>query len=77
MGGLLGLFMGFSVISVVELFYFVSLRPYCNYLQLSTHRCEIMARMARKMGMLRPRKHSQEIKPVKSFSINYPHPYVD
>lgn len=28
-GGLLGLFMGFSMVSVIELFYFMSLRPYC------------------------------------------------
>lgn len=28
-GGLLGLFMGFSVISLVEILYFMSLRPYC------------------------------------------------
>lgn len=29
-GGLLGLFMGFSVLSLVEIIYFVSLRPYCK-----------------------------------------------
>lgn len=29
-GGLLGLFMGFSVISLIEIVYFVSLRPYCE-----------------------------------------------
>ncbi|CAG9802120.1 unnamed protein product [Chironomus riparius] len=28
-GGLLGLFMGFSVISLMEIIYFLSLRPYC------------------------------------------------
>lgn len=28
-GGLLGLFMGFSVISLIEIVYFLSLRPYC------------------------------------------------
>lgn len=27
-GGLLGLFMGFSVVSLVEIFYFIALRPY-------------------------------------------------
>lgn len=28
-GGLLGLFMGFSVVSIIEILYFISLRPYC------------------------------------------------
>lgn len=27
-GGLLGLFMGFSVLSIIEILYFVSIRPY-------------------------------------------------
>lgn len=30
-GGLLGLFMGFSVVSIIEILYFVSLRPYCAH----------------------------------------------
>lgn len=30
-GGLLGLFMGFSTISLVEILYFTTLRPYCNH----------------------------------------------
>lgn len=29
-GGLLGLFMGFSVLSIVEILYFTSLRPFCE-----------------------------------------------
>ncbi|KAJ6633806.1 Pickpocket protein 28, partial [Pseudolycoriella hygida] len=29
-GGLLGLFMGFSVVSIIEIIYFISLRPYCT-----------------------------------------------
>lgn len=29
-GGLLGLFMGFSVISLIEIVYFLTLRPYCT-----------------------------------------------
>ncbi|CAH1963311.1 unnamed protein product [Acanthoscelides obtectus] len=30
-GGLLGLFMGFSIMSIVEIIYFLSLRLWCNY----------------------------------------------
>lgn len=32
-GGLLGLFMGFSVLSLIEIFYFITLRPYCKSIQ--------------------------------------------
>lgn len=32
-GGLLGLFMGFSVLSLIEIFYFITLRPYCKSVQ--------------------------------------------
>lgn len=32
-GGLLGLCMGFSVISLIEILYFLSIRPICNYIK--------------------------------------------
>lgn len=38
MGGLLGLFMGFSVFSIIEVLYFLSIRPYCNYLKNAENR---------------------------------------
>lgn len=38
-GGLLGLFMGFSVVSIIEVVYFITLRPYCaNYRYKKRHR---------------------------------------
>jgi amiloride-sensitive sodium channel len=37
-GGLLGLFLGFSVISLVELIYFLSIRPYCAVRRLMKER---------------------------------------
>lgn len=49
MGGLLGLFLGFSVISVIEMFYFISIRPYCNYLRVSNRRREIISSLFQKM----------------------------
>lgn len=30
-GGLLGLFTGFSLISAVEIIYFLTLKPFCNH----------------------------------------------
>lgn len=39
-GGLLGLFMGFSVISLIEVVYFVSLRPFCLQKRLQNSKKE-------------------------------------
>lgn len=37
-GGLLGLFMGFSVFSIIEIFYSLTIRP-CNYIGLTQDAC--------------------------------------
>lgn len=34
MGGLLGLFMGFSVFSIVEIFYFLTFRPCIHHMKV-------------------------------------------
>lgn len=52
LGGLLGLFMGFSVISIVEVFYFISIRPYCNYLRNLNERREL-TKLIRRLDELR------------------------
>lgn len=36
-GGLLGLFMGFSVVSLIEIIYFGTLRPYCAHRRQNAH----------------------------------------
>lgn len=36
-GGLLGLFMGFSMVSLIEIIYFLSLRPYCSHRRGNRH----------------------------------------
>lgn len=59
-GGLLGLFMGFSVISISELFYFMTIRPYCNYLRISDKRRHKFKRLFRKVQKLRFKKKSDE-----------------
>lgn len=75
MGGLLGLFMGFSVISLIELFYFISIRPYCNYLRLSHHRQNI----SKAIEKLRQKRNSSIItKTVQSnTTIDRSFPYID
>lgn len=42
-GGLLGLFMGFSVLSLIEILYFITLRPYCKRIQ--HHRSKANAKL--------------------------------
>lgn len=80
-GGLLGLFMGFSVISVIEMFYFISIRPYCNYLRFSNKRRELMSKLYRSLDKLRQRKQSPFIiKAVQSnseFDYDYHRRYLD
>lgn len=77
MGGLLGLFMGFSVISVIEMFYFVSIRPYCNYLRLSKRRREIITKIVDKMESLRRKRSSpiiiRTVRTNATFDKNYPY----
>lgn len=41
-GGLLGLFMGFSVLSLIEILYFTTLRPFCKNVQ--QHRAKAHAK---------------------------------
>lgn len=48
-GGLLGLFMGFSVFSVIEIVYFLSIRPYCNYLKDTVRRRQAIERMTQRL----------------------------
>lgn len=67
-GGLLGLFMGFSCISVIEMFYFISIRPYFNYIRFSNKRRKLMMRVIRKMDKLRRKKRSPII--LKKVQIN-------
>lgn len=55
-GGLLGLFMGFSMFSIIEGFYFLTIRPYSNYVKLSHKRRLAFQRMVRKFRNFRSRR---------------------
>lgn len=57
-GGLLGLFMGFSMISISELFYFMTVRPYCNYLRISDERRRTFRKVFHKVRNLRFKRKS-------------------
>lgn len=56
LGGLLGLALGFSALSVIEIFYFITIRPYCQYLRLSNKRQELMEKLARKINEFRQKR---------------------
>lgn len=78
LGGLLGLFLGFSGISVIEIFYFISIRPYCQYLRISNQWRELTSKLIRKIHKLRYRHQSsimiKTVQPNLSFDYtDYPH----
>lgn len=54
LGGLLGLFLGFSGISVIEIFYFISIRP----LRISNQWRMLTSKLTRKIHKLRYRQQS-------------------
>lgn len=79
-GGLLGLFMGFSVFSIIEVFYFLTLRPYSNYMKVSRNRRLAFERMFKKFKRLRSRRtvsalmaHHVERMEVHENNIVYPY----
>lgn len=53
MGGLLGLFMGFSVFSIIEVLYFLSIRPYCHYLKDPEKRAQSIHRVFRRFNNIK------------------------
>ncbi|XP_031627357.1 pickpocket protein 28-like [Contarinia nasturtii] len=78
-GGLLGLFMGFSLFSFIEIFYFLTIRPFSNYIKVSENRQKVR-RVVRKMKNLRTRKTSAFIKShiehTETLDNNLIYPYV-
>lgn len=48
--------MGFSVFSIVEVFYFLSIRPYSNYMKVSDKRRKTLNRVFKKVKKLRTRR---------------------
>lgn len=58
-GGLLGLFMGFSVLSLVEILYFISLRPYCRRLKRKSKAIHERIRKIKTISHLIPRNRNR------------------
>lgn len=81
MGGLFGLFMGFSFISVIEMFYFISIRPYCSYIRLKKRRKELMAQLIAKVDNMRMKRDSpitiSTVDTDMNFENSLPRPYLD
>lgn len=55
-GGLLGLFMGFSVFSIIEILYFLSIRPYCRYLRDSEKRRQVIQNLTQRIQNFRSKR---------------------
>lgn len=55
-GGLLGLFMGFSVFSIIEILYFLSIRPYCRYLRDSEKRRQAIKNLTQRFQNFRSKR---------------------
>lgn len=55
-GGLLGLFMGFSVFSIIEILYFLSIRPYCRYLRDSEKRRQAIQNLTQRFRNFRSKR---------------------
>lgn len=76
-GGLLGLFMGFSVFSIIEIFYFLSIRPYCNYLKDAGNRRQTFQRMAHRFKHLTVKEttnlNSNYDNAIKMNNLVFPH----
>lgn len=77
-GGLLGLFMGFSVFSIIEILYFLSIRPYCSYLRDGGRRRQAIDRMTQRLRQFKTREtvlmNSNNDQAVKTNSSVFPHP---
>lgn len=75
-----GLFMGFSVFSFVEIFYFLTIRPYCHYVTTSERRRHALSRIFKRIKNLKPQTkpsyldtHVEHIESVHDNHIVYPY----
>lgn len=73
--------MGFSIFSVIELFYFVSIRPCFDYLRISKRRKEIIAKLTSKEDNLCLRADTPVLAAILSSNSNVnkkdPRPYLE
>lgn len=79
-GGLLGLFMGFSVFSIIEIFYFLTFRPCIQHMKEPKKRHQPMKRRARRYPTNRGRISKTLLRPRIRFELpqnNSVFPYVD
>lgn len=60
-GGLLGLFMGFSVFSIIEIVYFLSIRPYFRYLRDNENYRQTLQHLTQRLQNIRMRDEKHTI----------------
>lgn len=73
-GGLLGLFMGFSIFSIIEIAYFILIRPYCNCMRDAERRRQTIQRGFSRFNNIKSRRMNSKV--VSSRGMNniiFPH----
>ncbi|KAM8720190.1 hypothetical protein ACLKA7_006265 [Drosophila subpalustris] len=78
-GGLLGLFMGFSIFSVIEIFYYVTVRPYCasRALQQRRQRREAELNQLQGKSLAGPKSKRSLWQALRSSRDPLVYPYLD
>lgn len=73
-GGLLGLFMGFSIFSIIEIFYFILIRPYCNCMRDAARRRQTIQRGFSRFNNIKLRRFNSNVVSARRMNnIIFPH----
>lgn len=69
-GGLLGLFMGFSIFSIIEVLYFLSIRPWCSYVKEKKKNRKLFKRTNHRFDIVKSIEDSKYTNSVSPETLN-------